>query len=167
MVSTVIFVYAASSPLAGYFGGSLYARFGGGLRSCYLGINSLLAPRQGLDQAGTVDSRPSPCCCQHCRLSHQLHCHILPRHACDPVHHNGSSSNFTNYSTRAYFATQVLIVSIFTFVIVPLTIVGSVLGRNISGTIELPCRVNPFPRVIPEKKWCAIAILCISFLTPH
>ena len=46
-----------------------------------------------------------------------------------------------------------MVVSIFIFVIVPLTLVGSVLGRNIAGSVELPCRVNPFPRAIPEKTW--------------
>jgi transmembrane 9 superfamily protein 3 len=29
MISTVIFVYAGTAPLAGFFGGSQYARFGG------------------------------------------------------------------------------------------------------------------------------------------
>ena len=29
MLSTAIFVYAATSPVNGYFGGSLYSRFGG------------------------------------------------------------------------------------------------------------------------------------------
>lgn len=32
MLSTAIFVYAATSPVNGYFGGSLYARQGGNLR---------------------------------------------------------------------------------------------------------------------------------------
>lgn len=31
MLSTAIFVYAATSPVNGYFGGSLYARQGGNL----------------------------------------------------------------------------------------------------------------------------------------
>lgn len=34
LLSTAIFVYAATSPVNGYFGGSLYARMGG--------INSVL-----------------------------------------------------------------------------------------------------------------------------
>lgn len=32
MLSTAIFVYAATSPVNGYFGGSLYARQGGNLQ---------------------------------------------------------------------------------------------------------------------------------------
>ena len=35
----------------------------------------------------------------------------------------------------------------------PLTLVGTVLGRNLSGTPDYPCRINAVPRPIPEKKW--------------
>lgn len=35
MLSTAIFVYAATSPVNGYFGGSLYARQGGKLFSWF------------------------------------------------------------------------------------------------------------------------------------
>jgi len=34
-----------------------------------------------------------------------------------------------------------------------LTAVGTVLGRNISGEPNDPCRTNAVPRPIPEKKW--------------
>lgn len=39
------------------------------------------------------------------------------------------------------------------FVILPLTLVGTILGRNLAGTPDAPCRVNAVPRPIPEKKW--------------
>ena len=39
------------------------------------------------------------------------------------------------------------------FIILPLTLVGTVLGRNMSGQPNFPCRVNAVPRPIPEKKW--------------
>jgi len=48
---------------------------------------------------------------------------------------------------------QVVVVLLWTFVTLPLTMVGAVLGRNIAGNTENPCRVNPIPRPIPEKKW--------------
>ena len=57
---------------------------------------------------------------------------------------------------RKYLSThrvQVVVVAIFLFVIVPLTLVGAVLGRNLTGVADNPCRVNPLPRPIPEKKW--------------
>ena len=39
------------------------------------------------------------------------------------------------------------------FVILPLNLVGTVLGRNLAGQPDYPCRVNAVPRPIPEKKW--------------
>ena len=48
---------------------------------------------------------------------------------------------------------QLAVVSLCTFVILPLTLVGNVLGRNLSGQPNYPCRVNAVPRPIPEKKW--------------
>lgn len=49
------------------------------------------------------------------------------------------------------------------FVILPLTLVGTVLGRNLAGTPDSPCRVNAVPRPIPEKKWF-MEPLCIILL---
>ena len=34
LLSTTIFVYAATAPVSGYFGGSLYARMGGKVNKC-------------------------------------------------------------------------------------------------------------------------------------
>ena len=39
------------------------------------------------------------------------------------------------------------------FVILPLNLVGTVLGRNLAGQPNYPCRINAVPRPIPEKKW--------------
>ena len=40
-------------------------------------------------------------------------------------------------------------------VALPLTVVGTILGRNWSGTPNDPCRVNAIPRLIPDKRWFA------------
>jgi transmembrane 9 superfamily protein 3 len=48
---------------------------------------------------------------------------------------------------------MVAVMSICLFVILPLTLVGTVLGRNLAGQPNHPCRVNAVPRPIPEKKW--------------
>jgi transmembrane 9 superfamily protein 3 len=48
---------------------------------------------------------------------------------------------------------MVAVTCICLFVILPLTLVGSVLGRNLAGSPDYPCRVNAVPRPIPEKKW--------------
>jgi len=51
------------------------------------------------------------------------------------------------------FGTMIVILLIWAFVAFPLTLIGTVLGRNWSGTPNFPCRVNSIPRHIPEKKW--------------
>ncbi|CAH8590393.1 unnamed protein product [Schistosoma intercalatum] len=51
------------------------------------------------------------------------------------------------------FFTMLSITSIILFVVIPLNLVGTVLGRNLFGLANFPCRVNPVPKAIPEKKW--------------
>jgi transmembrane 9 superfamily protein 3 len=48
---------------------------------------------------------------------------------------------------------MVAVTCICIFVILPLTLVGTVVGRNLDGQADHPCRVNAVPRPIPEKKW--------------
>jgi transmembrane 9 superfamily protein 3 len=50
------------------------------------------------------------------------------------------------------------IVGIWLVTSLPLTIVGTILGRNWGGTNTAPCRVSPIPGYLPVKKW---------FLEPH
>jgi len=51
------------------------------------------------------------------------------------------------------FGTIVALVAIWIFISAPLTMVGTIVGRNWNGTADNPCRINPVPRQIPEKKW--------------
>ena len=58
-------------------------------------------------------------------------------------------------------------VCICVFVILPLTLVGTILGRNMSGQCNNPCRTNTVPRPIPEKKWYEVYVMaqyCHYFL---
>jgi len=119
MISTVIFVYAATTPISGFFGGSTYARFGG---------------KDWIKQTIVTAS-------------------LLPFTVCTVVFLINFIAIYYRATKAIPFTTMILVVCIYLFVILPLTLVGSVLGRNVAGTIELPCRVNPFPRPIPEKKW--------------
>ncbi|PAA60444.1 hypothetical protein BOX15_Mlig030642g3 [Macrostomum lignano] len=48
---------------------------------------------------------------------------------------------------------SIAMLAILGFVILPLSLVGTVLGRNLAGQPNLPCRVNAVPRPIPEKRW--------------
>jgi len=51
------------------------------------------------------------------------------------------------------FGTMMVILCIWAFILLPLTLVGAVVGRNVAGTPDHPCRISPIPRPIPEKKW--------------
>ncbi|XP_009788011.1 transmembrane 9 superfamily member 1 [Nicotiana tabacum] len=51
------------------------------------------------------------------------------------------------------FGTIVVVFVIWAFISFPLTLLGTVVGRNWSGAPNNPCRVKTIPRPIPEKKW--------------
>ncbi|CAN4097995.1 unnamed protein product [Withania somnifera] len=49
--------------------------------------------------------------------------------------------------------TIIVVFVIWAFISLPMTSLGTVVGRNWSGTPNNPCRVKSIPRPIPEKKW--------------
>ncbi|KAJ7968045.1 Transmembrane 9 superfamily member [Quillaja saponaria] len=51
------------------------------------------------------------------------------------------------------FGTMVVVFVIWAFISFPLALLGTVVGRNWSGSPNNPCRVKTIPRPIPEKKW--------------
>lgn len=51
------------------------------------------------------------------------------------------------------FGTMVVMFILWAFISFPLALLGTVVGRNWSGTPNNPCRVKTIPRPIPEKKW--------------
>lgn len=61
------------------------------------------------------------------------------------------------------FLTMLAISAIILFVVLPLNLVGTVIGRNTFGQPNYPCRINAVPRPIPEKKWFMEPIF-ITFL---
>lgn len=66
------------------------------------------------------------------------------------------------HASRAIpFGSMVAVTCICIFVILPLTVIGTILGRNLAGTPDAPCRVNAVPRPIPEKKWFMEPIVII------
>merc|ERR1719295_1647709 len=119
LLSTAIFVYAATSPVNGYFGGGLYSRMGGKLWIRQMLIAAFLVPTMV------------------CTTAFFINFIAMGYHA----------------SRAIPFGTMVAVASICIFVILPLTLVGTVLGRNLSGSPDYPCRINAVPRPIPEKKW--------------
>eukprot|EP00270_Netrium_digitus_P021509 TRINITY_DN921_c0_g1_i1.p1 TRINITY_DN921_c0_g1~~TRINITY_DN921_c0_g1_i1.p1 ORF type:complete len:593 (-),score=100.18 TRINITY_DN921_c0_g1_i1:257-2035(-) len=51
------------------------------------------------------------------------------------------------------FGTMVVVFVIWAFISFPLATLGTIVGRNWSGTPDNPCRVKTIPRPIPLKKW--------------
>jgi len=51
------------------------------------------------------------------------------------------------------FLTMVVVALLWSLVSVPLTLVGTVVGRNYSGKADNPCRISPVPRPVPDKNW--------------
>lgn len=119
LLSTAIFVYAVTSPVNGYFGGSLYARMGGKLWIRQMLVSAFL----------------------------------LPVLVCGTAFLINFIAIYYHASRAIPFGTMVAVTCICLFVILPLTLVGTVLGRNLAGQPDHPCRVNAVPRPIPEKKW--------------
>lgn len=118
LLSTAIFVYAATSPINGYFGGSLYARMGG-----KIWIRQML-----------------------------LSAFLVPLFVCGTAFFINFIAIYYHASRAIPFGTMVAVTCICIFVILPLTLVGTVVGRNLDGQADHPCRVNAVPRPIPEKK---------------
>jgi len=72
-------------------------------------------------------------------------------------------------SSRAiHFGTLVAIISIWFFLVFPLTLLGTVIGRHWKGTSNFPCQVNTIPRHIPPKKWYmeTIVVILLGGLLP-
>lgn len=66
------------------------------------------------------------------------------------------------HASRAIpFTTMLMVASICLFVILPLTILGTIIGRNTNGQPSNPCRVSSVPRPIPEKKWYMEPVMII------
>ncbi|TSK22622.1 Transmembrane 9 superfamily member 3 [Bagarius yarrelli] len=134
MLSTAIFVYAATSPVNGYFGGSLYAKQGGRrwIKQMFIGA------------------------------------FLIPALVCGTAFFINFIAIYYHASRAIPFGTMVAVCCICFFVILPLNLVGTILGRNLSGQPNFPCRVNAVPRPIPEKKWFMepAVIVCLGGILP-
>lgn len=127
LLSTSIFIYAATSAVNGYFGGSLYARMGG-----KVWIKQML-----------------------------LSAFLLPVMVCGTAFCINFIAMYYHASRAIPIGTMIAVTCICIFVILPLTLVGTVLGRNLAGQPDFPCRINAVPRPIPEKKWFMEPIVII------
>uniref|UniRef100_V5HDP9 Transmembrane 9 superfamily member n=1 Tax=Ixodes ricinus TaxID=34613 RepID=V5HDP9_IXORI len=78
---------------------------------------------------------------------------ILPALVCGTAFLINFIAIYYHASRAIPFGTMVAVTCICLFIILPLTLVGTVLGRNLAGQPNYPCRINAVPRPIPEKKW--------------
>ncbi|KJH44835.1 endomembrane protein 70 [Dictyocaulus viviparus] len=106
LLSAAIFVYAASSPVNGYAGGSMYARFGG----------------------------------RHWIRQMALGAFLLPSLICGVAFLINFIAIYYHASRAIPFTVMLAVTAICLFVILPLTLVGTVLGRNMAGQGDYPCR---------------------------
>lgn len=149
MLSIAIFVYAATSPINGYAGGGLYARMGGRIWIKQMILSAFMLPLIVCGTAFFINfiamyyhaSRAIPFGSME-SIIYIVHIHLyIYIYIC------------ILYVLTRIFYLQVAVTCICIFVILPLTLVGTILGRNLAGTPDAPCRVNAVPRPIPEKKW--------------
>lgn len=176
MLSTAIFVYAATSPVNGYFGGSLYAKQGGDYKLILFSslnpkliVNCVFSDQQAEDGLSKCSLGPfwsQPWSVGLLSLSTSLRSITTPQ---EPSHlapwldlTQTVSWNETDVDGKLHWCLcflQVAVCCICFFVILPLNLVGTILGRNLSGQPNFPCRVNAVPRPIPEKKWWVFWVL--------
>ncbi|KAI3384256.1 hypothetical protein SNEBB_002282 [Seison nebaliae] len=58
------------------------------------------------------------------------------------------------HASRAIpFTSMLIVISICLFVILPLTLIGTIMGRAILGHCQLPCRINALPRALPSSSF--------------
>lgn len=119
MLSTSILVYSLTSPINGYFGGSLYSRNGG---------------RSWIRQM-------------------MISAFLVPFLVCGTAFFINFIAIYYHASRAIPFGTMVTVTCICIFIILPLNMIGTVVGRNMNGEPNFPCRINAVPRPIPEKKW--------------
>lgn len=134
LLSTAIFVYAVSSPVNGYIGGSLYAQYNG---------------RRWIKQM-------------------LLSAFLLPSVVCGTAFFINFIAIYYHAAKAIPFGSMVSVVCICLFIILPLTLAGTLLGRNLNGQTNYPCRVSSVPRPIPEKKWYMepSTIVCLGGILP-
>lgn len=78
---------------------------------------------------------------------------LLPLMVCGTVFMINFIAIYYHASRAIPFGTMLSVVSICLFIILPLTLLGTIVGKNVRGQPDNPCRTSPVPRPIPEKKW--------------
>ncbi|KAF7639878.1 Transmembrane 9 superfamily member [Meloidogyne graminicola] len=139
LLSAAIFVYAITTPINGCFGGGMYSRVGGKRWIKQMLVGALLLPGVVAAMALGVNavaigyhaSRAIPFTTMLFLL--EISCFIPCK--------------------KFLTGNWLVIVCICAFVIIPLNLIGTLIGRSVKGQADIPCRINVVPRPIPDKKW--------------
>ena len=90
----------------------------------------------------------------------KFYCYLLSRSKSNSIHFNGMQiisivlNLFKNSLIKfILFFSKLAVMCICFFIILPLTLVGTLLGRNLNGQANYPCRVSSVPRPIPDVKF--------------
>ncbi|XP_008487150.2 transmembrane 9 superfamily member 3, partial [Diaphorina citri] len=121
----------------------------GSLLSTAIFVYALTSPVNGYAGGALYSRLGGRAWIRHCLLSACL----VPVLVCATALVVNFIAMYYHASRAIPFGTMVAVACICLFIILPLTLVGAVLGRNLSGQQDNPCRVNAVPRPIPEKKW--------------
>lgn len=78
---------------------------------------------------------------------------LLPSLVCGTAFMINFIAIYYHASRAIPFTTMLSVAAICLFIITPLTLLGTIFGRNTRGQPNDPTRVVPVPRPIPEKKW--------------
>ena len=134
LVSTFIVLFALSSSIAGYASGSFYRKY-----------------------------FPTPKSEQNSEWQKAMICTILlfPMLVVGVIFLLNSVAIYYDTISAIPFGVIMKMIAIWLFVALPLSVVGTLFGRNISGKYDAPCRVNSLPRPIPEGPWYADPYLVI------
>jgi len=141
MVSTFIVSFALSSTIAGYVSGSFYKQY-------FPSSRSEASSNWQQVMFGTIALFPT-----------------LVITVCSVL-----NMISVYYDTINALPISVILkmISIWGFVSIPLTVLGTVLGRHLGAKYDPPCRVNSIPRPIPVAQWYCRPwiIICMSGILP-
>mmetsp|Transcript_22583 Transcript_22583/g.40038 ORF Transcript_22583/g.40038 Transcript_22583/m.40038 type:complete len:613 (-) Transcript_22583:36-1874(-) len=132
LISASLICYALTSVVGGYASGSLYQQY--------------YYPKRGPHwiKCMVMTTLMLPCTC----FGVTVFLNIL--------------SSWHGTINVAPTSTLVWIVLVWFLVAVPLSVGGTILGRNWGGQANFPCRVNSLPRQIPEHRWTTHPVTIIA-----
>jgi len=146
LVTYGLYVYVILSPMNGYIGGSMYSRM----------ANQAL---QLTDVGTSKKIRNEKTKGKHIKqLAHWSTQMIMGLVLCPVLLWcTGMIVNvaavYYHTSRTIQFVTILELVGIEGFIVLPLHVVGTIIGRQTNGKTEYPCRINAIPKPIPKKKW--------------